>query len=58
MTEHRVILKLTQQQLELLDRTVARGVAADRVTLVRKALREFAQRHAGETPTVDLGAPR
>ena len=35
MTDHHIVLKLTQQQLELLDRTVARGVAADRTVLVR-----------------------
>ena len=37
-----VTLKLNQQQLELLDRTVARGVALDRVSLVRLALHEYA----------------
>ncbi|MGH8831401.1 MAG: hypothetical protein ACREXV_09925 [Polaromonas sp.] len=37
-----VILKLNQQQLELLDRTVARGVAPDRASLVKLALREYA----------------
>jgi Arc/MetJ-type ribon-helix-helix transcriptional regulator len=36
-----VTLELNQQQLELLDRTVARGVAPDRVSLVRLALREY-----------------
>jgi Arc/MetJ-type ribon-helix-helix transcriptional regulator len=36
-----VTLKLNQQQLELLDRTVARGAAPDRVSLVRLALREY-----------------
>lgn len=40
-----VTLKLNQQQLELLDRTVARGVAPDRASLVRLALREYAARH-------------
>ena len=40
-----VTLKLNQQQFELLDRTVARGVAPDRVALVRLALREYAARH-------------
>jgi Arc/MetJ-type ribon-helix-helix transcriptional regulator len=37
-----VILTLNQQQLELLDRTVARGIAPDRDSLVRLALREYA----------------
>lgn len=40
-----VVLKLNQQQLELLDRTIARGVAEDRVGLVRLALREYAAAH-------------
>jgi Arc/MetJ-type ribon-helix-helix transcriptional regulator len=43
-----VTLKLNQQQLELIDRTVARGVAPDRVSLVRLALREYAAAHAAE----------
>lgn len=40
-----VTLKLNRQQLALLDRTVARGVAPDRVSLVRLALREYAAAH-------------
>jgi hypothetical protein len=40
-----VTLKLNKQQLELLDRTVARGVAKDRVALVKLALREYAAKH-------------
>lgn len=40
-----VVVKLNQQQLELLDRTVANGAAADREALVRLALREYAERH-------------
>ena len=43
-----VTLKLNQQQLELLDRTIARGVAPDRVSLVRLALREYATAHAAK----------
>jgi Arc/MetJ-type ribon-helix-helix transcriptional regulator len=43
-----VTLKLNQQQLELIDRTVARGVAPDRVALVRLALREYAAAHASD----------
>jgi Arc/MetJ-type ribon-helix-helix transcriptional regulator len=42
MTETVVKLRLNQQQLELIDRTIAQGVAADRVSLVRLALREYA----------------
>ncbi len=45
MSEKVVILKLNQQQLELLDRTVARGIAPDRVALVRLALREYEAKH-------------
>ncbi len=37
-----VVLRLNQQQLELIDRTVAKGVAANRDELVRLALREYA----------------
>jgi metal-responsive CopG/Arc/MetJ family transcriptional regulator len=36
-----VILKLNQQQLELLDRTIAQGIAPDRASLVRLALHEY-----------------
>jgi uncharacterized protein YcgI (DUF1989 family) len=35
-----VALHLNQQQLELLDRTVAQGAATDRLALIRRALRE------------------
>jgi Arc/MetJ-type ribon-helix-helix transcriptional regulator len=37
-----VTLRLNRQQLELIDRTVARGVAPDRASLVRRALKEYA----------------
>ncbi|MEO6014474.1 MAG: hypothetical protein ABIQ30_12935 [Devosia sp.] len=40
-----VVLKLNQQQLELLDRTIAKGAAADRVALVKRALSDYAARH-------------
>jgi len=36
-----VTLRLNQQQLELIDRTLAKGVAPDRAALVRLALREY-----------------
>lgn len=35
-------IKLNQQQLELIDRAVAEGLALDRALLIRKALREHA----------------
>jgi hypothetical protein len=47
-----VTLKLNQQQFELIDRTIARGVAPDRVALVRLALREYAATHAGTAKDV------
>ncbi len=37
-----VTLRLNRQQLELIDRAVARGAAPDRVALVRRALRDLA----------------
>ena len=45
MTDRRVTLRLNQHQTELLDKTVARGEAADLQALVRRALREFAKGH-------------
>ena len=49
MTDGTVVtLKLNQQQLELVDRTVARGVAPDRAGLVRLALREYVAADAGD----------
>jgi hypothetical protein len=45
MTETVVKLRLNQQQLELLDRTIAQGIAPDRVALVRLALHEYAAAH-------------
>jgi hypothetical protein len=51
MAETVITLRLNQQQLELLDRTIAQGVAPDRVSLVRLALREYAAaRKSSETP--------
>ena len=37
-----VVLKLNQQQQELLERAVQKGVAANQADLVRLALREYA----------------
>lgn len=48
MLKKTVVLKLNQQQLELLDRTIAQGVAPDRVSLVRLALSEYAANRAAE----------
>src|SRR5260370_3868468 len=43
-------LRLNQQQLELMDRTIAQGVAPDRVSLVRLALRAYASARQTESP--------
>ena len=48
MAETVVTLRLNQQQLELMDRTIARGVAPDRAALVRLALREYAAARRAE----------
>jgi hypothetical protein len=48
MTEKIIKLRLNQQQLELMDRTIARGVAPDRVALVRLALHEYAATRKAE----------
>jgi uncharacterized protein YoaH (UPF0181 family) len=40
MDKRIVTLRLNQQQLELIDRTVSQGAAAGRAALVRRALRE------------------
>jgi hypothetical protein len=48
MTETVIRLQLNQQQLELMDRTIARGVAPDRVALVRLALCEYAAARKAE----------
>jgi Arc/MetJ-type ribon-helix-helix transcriptional regulator len=52
MTGKLVTLKLNRQQLELLDRAIARGVAPDRASLVRLALREYATARASSAPKV------
>ena len=48
MPARTIVLKLNQQQLELIDRTIARGIAPDRAALVRLALREYAAAHAAD----------
>ncbi len=40
-----ITVKLNQQQLELIDRTVATGIAPDRQSLIKLAIREQAERH-------------
>jgi metal-responsive CopG/Arc/MetJ family transcriptional regulator len=45
MPARTIVVKLNQQQLELIDRTIGNGVASDRQSLVKLALREYAERH-------------
>jgi Arc/MetJ-type ribon-helix-helix transcriptional regulator len=47
---YRVRLRLNQQQLELIDNSVAAGEAASREDFIRRALREFE-----ETPSSGPG---
>lgn len=46
---HTIVVRLNQQQMELVDRTVAGGLADSREALLRRALKEYADRHGGET---------
>ena len=41
MTQHTVSLPLNQQQRQLLEQTIAKGIAPDLQSLVRLALREY-----------------
>ncbi len=41
-----VVMKLNQQQRQLLDRTIALGAAPGIEALVKRALAEYAARHA------------
>lgn len=45
-----ITVRLNRQQLELLDRTIARGVAPDRAALLELALREFGPRARAAVP--------
>jgi Arc/MetJ-type ribon-helix-helix transcriptional regulator len=47
MSQESVTVRLNQQQLELVDRTVERGEAPDREALLRRALREYWQAQPG-----------
>lgn len=42
MAAKTVSIRLNQQQIELIDRTIAKGEAPDRAALVKRALREQA----------------
>jgi metal-responsive CopG/Arc/MetJ family transcriptional regulator len=60
VAENVIKLLLNQQQLELMDRTIARGVATDRAALVRLAIREYAAARNAEAKAKpnDLEPPR
>jgi len=53
--KHLVHVPLNRQQLELLDRTVARGAAPDRAALLKLALRSWAPAHRATTPLKETG---
>jgi Arc/MetJ-type ribon-helix-helix transcriptional regulator len=44
MAGRTVVVRLNQQQIELIDRTIQRGEAPDRVSPIRKALLEQARK--------------
>jgi metal-responsive CopG/Arc/MetJ family transcriptional regulator len=46
MAARTIVLTLNQQQLELIDRTVAKSAAPDRQSLIRLAIREHAEAQA------------
>lgn len=46
MAEKKVTVRLNQQQWELVDNSVADGVAASREELFKAALREYGRAHA------------
>lgn len=48
MASKTVTLKLNQQQLEMIDNTLAKGEGNDRAALVRRALNEFVREHHAE----------
>ncbi|MEQ8964981.1 MAG: ribbon-helix-helix protein, CopG family [Azospirillaceae bacterium] len=45
MATHKVTVRLNQQQLELIERTVEKGEAPDPEALIRRALREYVEAH-------------
>jgi hypothetical protein len=48
---HQISVPLNRQQLELVDRTLARGVAPTRAALLQLAVREMMARDAGQAAT-------
>lgn len=54
---HRISVPLNPQQLELIDRTIAQGVAAGRAELLKLALRELMARHPALAPPARPAEP-
>jgi len=52
-----VVLKLNQQQIELLDKTVSRAGTPDREALIRRALREYSAKHFSSPDPRKKAAP-
>jgi metal-responsive CopG/Arc/MetJ family transcriptional regulator len=53
MKERLVSVALNQQQLELVDNTIARGAATNRTELFKKALKEYATGHSSASKRTD-----
>ncbi len=47
--KHQLLVPFNRQQLELIDRTIAQGVAVDRVALLRLSLREYGPLHTAQS---------
>lgn len=58
-TMQRISVQLNQQQLQLLDRAIAAGLAQDHASLIRRALRELAAKAdlQQDTATKEGGKP-
>jgi Arc/MetJ-type ribon-helix-helix transcriptional regulator len=54
--DRRIGLRLNQQQLELIDNSIAAGEGASRDDLIRRALREFAATYLSATAESKLAA--
>ena len=50
MGSNTIRLRLNQQQLELIDKSIAAGEAGSRAELIRRALREFAAANLPSAP--------
>lgn len=52
---HLIKLRLNQQQLELIDRSVASGEATSRAALIRRSLKEFVVQNHEPSASGDQG---